>query len=80
MLKDIDITKHNLVPEHEILNEKEKEEMLKKYGISVKHLPRILESDSMIKVLNGKVGDVVKIKRKSQTAGESLYYRLVVKA
>ena len=79
-MKDIDITKHNLVPKHEILNEKEKEELFKKFGITIKHLPRILESDPMVKILNGKMGDIVKITRKSRTALECAYYRLVVKA
>lgn len=78
-MKDIDIEKHELVPKHIILNEQEKEEILKKYGISVRQLPRISVSDPMIKLLNGKPGDVVKIVRKSPTAGESIYYRVVIK-
>jgi DNA-directed RNA polymerase subunit H (RpoH/RPB5) len=79
MLKEIDITNHELVPKHEILSEKEKEELLKKYGITLKHLPRILETDPVIRVLNGKPGDVVRITRKSPTAGETEYFRVVVK-
>jgi DNA-directed RNA polymerase subunit H len=78
-LKKIDIEKHKLVPKHIILNEQEKEEVLKKYGISLKQLPRILVSDPIIKLLNGKPGDVVKIIRKSPTAGEAVYYRVVIK-
>jgi len=75
----IDITTHKLVPKHIILNEKEKEEVLKKYSISSQHLPKIILSDPVIKAINGQVGDVVKIIRKSQTAGQSIYYRVVVK-
>jgi DNA-directed RNA polymerase subunit H (RpoH/RPB5) len=78
-MKNLDITKHELVPKHIILTEKEKEELLKKYGIALKHLPRILLSDPVIKTLNAKVGDVVKIIRKSETAGETEYYRIVVR-
>ena len=77
--KEIDITKHTLVPKHIILNEKEKEELLNKYGISTKHLPRILESDPVVKAINAKIGDVLKIARKSATAGLTNYYRIVVK-
>lgn len=62
-----------------ILNEKEKEELLKNYGITFRQLPRILLSDPVIKILNAKIGDVVKIIRKSETAGESEYYRIVVR-
>lgn len=79
MLKEFDIREHELVPKHEILNEKEKEELLKKYGITLRQLPRILISDPMVKVLNAKIGDVIKIIRKSPTAGETVYYRVVVK-
>jgi len=78
-LKKIDIEKHELVPKHIIMNEKEKQELLEKYGITLKQLPRILISDPMIQAMNGNIGDVVKIIRKSQTAGETVYYRVVVK-
>ena len=78
-MKKIDIEKHELVPKHIILNEQEKEELLKNYGISLRQLPRILVSDPVIKLLNGKLGDVVKIIRKSPTAGETIYYRVVIK-
>jgi DNA-directed RNA polymerase subunit H len=75
----MDITKHELVPKHAIINEKEREELLNKYGITLRQLPRILDTDPIVKILNGKQGDVVKIIRKSSTAGESVYYRVVVK-
>jgi DNA-directed RNA polymerase subunit H (RpoH/RPB5) len=75
----MEIEKHELVPKHILLNEKEKEEVLKKYGITLKDLPRILSSDPMAKALNAKVGDIIKIIRKSPTAEVSEYYRVVVK-
>ena len=79
MLKKLNIAKHELVSKHVILNEKEKEELLKKYNITLRQLPRILSSDPIIKSLEGKVGDVVKIIRDSSTAGESVYFRVVMK-
>jgi len=75
-----DIREHNLVPKHIVLNEQEKEELLKKYGINIRQLPRILVTDPVVKLLNAKVGDVIKIIRKSETAGETVYYRVVVKS
>ncbi len=75
----MEIEKHELVPKHILLNEKEKEELLKNYGITIKDLPRILSSDPMAKALNAKVGDIIKIIRKSPTAEVSEYYRVVVK-
>ncbi len=79
VLLSIDITKHDLVPKHTVLNENEKTELLGKYGINIAQLPRILVTDPVILAIQGKIGDVVKIARKSQTAGESVYYRVVVK-
>lgn len=75
----MEIEKHELVPKHILLSQKEKEELLKNYGITLKDLPRILSSDPMVKAINAKVGDVIKIIRKSPTAEVSEYYRVVVK-
>jgi DNA-directed RNA polymerase subunit H len=78
-LKKIDIDKHQLVPKHIILSEEEKAEVLKKYKASLRQFPRILISDPAIADKNPKVGDLVKIIRNSPTAGETVYYRVVVK-
>ena len=73
-----DITQHSLVPKHVKLSEEEKKELLKKYKISLKQLPSILDKDPIIKLLNAIPDDVIKIIRKSPTVGESFYYRVVV--
>ena len=78
-MKELEITKHELVPKHTLLDDNEKEDLLKRYGITLRQLPRMLASDAMAKLLNVKVGDVIKIMRKSETAGETEYYRVVVK-
>ena len=78
-MKKIDINKHHLVPKHVLLNDKEREEMLKQFDITLSNLPRISSIDPAIQVLNANPGDVVKIIRESLTAGESIYYRVVVK-
>jgi DNA-directed RNA polymerase subunit H len=73
-----DIYTHNLVPKHTKLNKKEIEELLNKYNISKRQLPRISKNDPAIKNMKLEVGDVVKIKRKSPTYGEFFFYRVVV--
>jgi len=78
-LKEIDISKHELVPKHETLSEAEKADVLKLHGIVLRQLPRILDSDPMVVRLNAKLGDVIRITRKSATAGVSQYYRVVIK-
>ena len=77
-LKEVDISKHRLVPKHTILSEKDKEELLSRYNINLNQLPRILTSDPQVKVLDAKIGDVIKIERESETAERSTYYRVVV--
>jgi len=77
--KEYNILKHELVPEHVILEEKEKKELLEKLKITVINLPKILANDSVVKTIGAKEGDIIKIIRKSATAGTSTYYRVVVK-
>jgi len=76
--KEFDVFKHELVPQHRILSEEEKEELLKKYRIRISQLPQIKTSDPTVVALEAEPGDVIEIKRKSPTAGYYLYYRLVV--
>ncbi len=71
------VDKHILTPKHLKLGEREKAQLLEKYHVTSKELPRILKTDSAIKELDVKIGDIVKIIRKSQTAGESIFYRVV---
>ncbi len=78
MKKKLKIDKHILIPKHLKLNEKEKQKLLEQYNISVKELPRIPKTDAAIVSLAVKPGDVIKIIRKSQTADESIFYRVVV--
>ncbi len=75
----IDILKHELVPHHEILSEEEVEKLLKTYNIKKEQLPRIRIDDPVAKAINAKEGDVIKIIRKSPTAGISVAYRVVSK-
>ena len=76
--EQIDIFKSSLVPKHELLSGDEVDELLKKFSIKLKHLPRIKQDDPVIKILGGKHGDIVRITRRSQTAGEAYYYRVVL--
>ncbi len=77
-MKKIDVKKHLLVPKHEKLSEKEKEEVLKELSSRAEDFPRILKKDAALQGMNVKFGDVIKITRKSATAGETVFYRVVV--
>jgi len=74
---DDGILKHRFVPKHEILSEEEKTELLKKYNVSLRQLPKILVKDPVVKIIGAKVNDVLKITRKSPTTKEGIYYRVV---
>ena len=74
------IPSHNYIPKHEIMTKKDSLEVLEKYHCKPTELPLILVTDPAIARLGVKPGDLIKITRKSATAGESLYYRYVVEA
>ncbi|MCX8153207.1 MAG: DNA-directed RNA polymerase subunit H [Candidatus Bathyarchaeota archaeon] len=73
-----DIFEHDLVPKHEILSEKEREQLLSQYKVEPYQMPQIKATDPAVKVIGAKPGDILKITRKSPTAGEYISYRYVV--
>ncbi len=79
-MKKVDIEKHVLIPKHVKLNDNEKAELLERYSITVESLPKILKSDAALAELSVNDDDVIKIVRASPTAGESVFYRVVVNA
>ena len=78
MEENIDIFQSDLVPEHIVLNSNEKEELLKKFNVSLKQLPKIKKTDPVAVVLKAEKGDVIRIKRNEPNIGEYYYYRVVV--
>lgn len=72
------ITKHELVPKHEILSPEERKDTLKKYRTTLKHFPMMLSSDPVARYYGALPGTMMRITRKSPTAGEYILYRVVV--
>lgn len=72
------ITKHELVPKHEILSEEQRKDTLRKYRATLKHFPMMLSSDPVARYYGALPGTMMKITRKSPTAGEYILYRVVV--
>ncbi|MEM3374546.1 MAG: DNA-directed RNA polymerase subunit H [Candidatus Woesearchaeota archaeon] len=79
MEKEFDVSQHFLVPKHKKLSEKEKNELLEKYKITAKELPRISIKDPAISRLDVEVDDIIMIERQSPTAKKTVFYRRVVK-
>jgi len=73
-----DIFEHKLVPKHEIITEEEKKQLLAEYKVKPYQLPQVKASDPAVKVIGAKPGDILRIIRKSSTAGEHIAYRYVV--
>jgi DNA-directed RNA polymerase subunit H len=76
----VDVSQHNLVPEHDILDEDAVEAVLAEYDIARTDLPKIKRKDPALRDIEAEpeVGDVVEITRDSRTTDEATVYRLVV--
>ena len=78
--QQLDIMKHNLVPLHEIVSEKEQKEIMEKFNITPDQLPKILNTDPVSIFIGAQPGQIIKITRESRTAKEAVAYRLVVES
>jgi DNA-directed RNA polymerase subunit H len=73
----VDVSQHELVPEHTLLDEAEVEAVLEEYDIDRTDLPKIKRKDPALPD-EASVGDVLKIVRDSRTTDRAVVYRLVV--
>ena len=81
-------TAHHLVPPHELLTEEEGARVLAEIATSVERLPKILVTDPGLKTDPKYVaareareplaGRLVRVRRPSATAGESIAYRVLI--
>ncbi len=77
MKEEFDILQHTIVPRHIILSQEETKEFLEKHNVTLAQLPKISRKDPAIIRLQVAPGSVIKIIRKSETAGETIYYRSI---
>lgn len=73
----INISKHILVPKHEIVTDQEIiSKIVSQFQLKSKtQLPIIQRTDPMARYLDIKTGEIVKITRNSPSAGEAIIYR-----
>jgi len=73
-----DIFKHELVPKHSILSKDEVEDLLRRYHVKKYQLAKIMARDPAAVAIGAKPGDVIRVVRRSPTAGLAVFYRFVV--
>ena len=73
----VDVSTHELVPEHSVLPDGEIDGVLEEYDIDRTDLPKIKRTDPALPD-DAEVGDVIEIVRDSRTTDQAVVYRLVV--
>ncbi|KAG6484486.1 hypothetical protein ZIOFF_053004 [Zingiber officinale] len=74
----VNITKHVLMPKHELLTTDEKQDLLKKYNVGESQFPRMLESDPVSRYHGLKKGQIVKVTYEGELTGSHVTYRCVL--
>ncbi|XP_020099833.1 DNA-directed RNA polymerase V subunit 5A-like isoform X3 [Ananas comosus] len=74
----VNITKHFLIPKHEVLTQEEKNELLKKYSVEDKQLPRMLETDAIARYYGLEKGTVMKVTYDGELTGSHVTYRCIM--
>ncbi|CAA0812808.1 DNA-directed RNA polymerase V subunit 5A [Striga hermonthica] len=73
----VNITKHELKPKHLVLTNQEKEELLRKYSITEKQLPRMSHKDAIARYYGLEKGQVVKVTYSGELTQLHVTYRCV---
>jgi len=79
MSTKLNVLSHVMVPDHQLMSEEEVTALLTRYHITTEQLPKIYHDDPAVKAIDAKVDDVIRIIRKSHTAGRAEAYRLVIR-
>lgn len=71
------ITKHYLVPKHELLSPADRAAVIKTYRTNPKHFPLMSVDDPVARYFGATPGQMFRITRPSPTAGQYTLYRVV---
>ncbi|KAK6124863.1 hypothetical protein DH2020_041397 [Rehmannia glutinosa] len=73
----VNITKHELKPKHQVLTDQEKENLLRKYSIDEKQLPRMSQKDAIARYYGLEKGQVVKVTYSGELTQLHVTYRCI---
>ncbi|XP_061971723.1 DNA-directed RNA polymerase V subunit 5C [Populus nigra] len=73
----VNITKHVLQPQMDILTAEQKQQVMNKYKLEDKQLPRMLESDAIVQYYGLQKGQMVKITYSGEIVDHLVTYRFV---
>ncbi|KAK2652155.1 hypothetical protein Ddye_012011 [Dipteronia dyeriana] len=73
----VNITKHVLKPNHQVLSNEEKQQLLKEYNIEEKQLPGMLKTDAIARYYGLEKGQVVKVTYSGEITKSHVTYRCV---
>ena len=79
MSTKLNVLSHVMVPDHQLMSEEEVSALLSRYHITTEQLPKIYHDDPAVRAIDAKVDDIIRITRKSHTAGRAEAYRLVIR-
>ncbi|HIJ06797.1 MAG: DNA-directed RNA polymerase subunit H [Methanomicrobiales archaeon 53_19] len=75
----LNVLMHDMVPKHQIMDVEEVHTLLTDYNLTMEQLLKIYHDDPIVKSIDAVPGNVIRITRKSHTAGEAEAFRLVVR-
>eukprot|EP01013_Petalomonas_cantuscygni_P002551 TRINITY_DN12630_c0_g1_i1.p1 TRINITY_DN12630_c0_g1~~TRINITY_DN12630_c0_g1_i1.p1 ORF type:complete len:331 (-),score=28.87 TRINITY_DN12630_c0_g1_i1:246-1184(-) len=74
----VNITKHRLVPKHELMSSEEADDFLARMSLKRSQIPKIKFEDPVARFFGAQKDDLFRITRPSETAGLYVSYRVVV--
>lgn len=72
------LVEHRYQPLFQLLTPQEADEVIKDYQLKKREFPRVFFSEPVSRYYKASIGQVFKIYRPSETAGYSVYYRIVI--
>ena len=67
------VFEHKYIPEHHVIDEEEKEKVMKRYSTNLELYPKIMKTDPLVKYYGLKCGDMIKFIRRHRYQSRVMY-------